>query len=91
MLRLFRKRVPDHHPHEIQLLLALEIIMGDLTALNAAVAANTTAVSDVSAAVAALRTETDQAGIDAATQQITTNNSALSALVTPPSTVAVSS
>jgi hypothetical protein len=70
---------------DIQLLLALELIMGDLTALNAAVAANTSAVADVTAAVNALRTATDQAGIDAATAQVTTNNAALAALVTTPS------
>lgn len=85
MLEKFRRRVPERHPMDIQLLLALELIMGDLTALNAAVAANTSAVADVTAAVNALRTATDQAGIDAATAQVTTNNAALAALVTTPS------
>ena len=86
MLDWFRKRVPDHHPMDIQILLALELIMGDLTALNAEVAANTQNVADVTAAVAALRSATDQAGIDAAAAQLSTNNAALKALVTPAST-----
>lgn len=57
--------------------------MGDLTALNAAVAANTQAVADVTAIVGALRTDTDQAGIDAATAQVVSNNTALEALKPP--------
>jgi hypothetical protein len=74
------------HENEFQklFLLALERIMADLTALNAAVAANTAAVADVQAVVAGLQTSTDQAGVDAATAQITTNNAALEALKTPP-------
>jgi hypothetical protein len=64
----------------------LERIMGDLTNLNAAVAANTQAVTDVTTAVNNLKAEVaagaaaDQAGIDAATAQIQTNNTALEAL-----------
>lgn len=87
MLSLFRKRVPRHHSHELKILLALEAIMGDLTALNAAVAANTAAVADVTAVVNALKADTDQTAIDAATTQITTNNAALEALkpITPAS------
>lgn len=83
MLGFFRQRVPDKHPMDIQILLALELIMGDLTALNAAVAANTAAVADVTAVVNALRTATDQVAIDAATAQVTTNNAALAALNPP--------
>ena len=84
MLDIFFQRVPRDHSHEHTVLLALELIMGDLTALNAAVAANTTAVSDVTAVVNALRTATDQVAIDAATAQVTTNNTALEALKPPP-------
>lgn len=84
MLEWFHKKVPKHHSHELKILLALEAIMGDLTALNTAVAANTQAVTDVTAAVNALKATTDQAGIDAATAQVTTNNLALEALVAPP-------
>jgi hypothetical protein len=93
MLDLFYARIPEHHPHELKVLLAFEQIlanqekiMGDLTALTAAVADNTAKVADVTAAVAALRSSTDQAGIDAAAKQISENNSALAALVTPAST-----
>jgi len=68
----------------VLVLRSLEKIMADLTALNAAVAANTAAVADVQAVVAGLQTSTDQAGVDAATAQITTNNAALEALKTPP-------
>lgn len=67
--------------------------MGDLTALQAAVTANTKAVSDISAKVATLEATVgstlDQTGIDAATAQIVLNNTTLENLVTPPSTVAV--
>lgn len=90
MLEWFHKKVPPHHSHELKILLALEAIMGDLTALNTAVAANTQAVTDVTAAVNALKATTDQAGIDAATAQVTTNNAALEALVAPPVTPASS-
>ena len=45
MLFLLRTRVPEHHPLDIQILLALELIMGDLTALNSAIAANTAGVA----------------------------------------------
>lgn len=61
----------------------LEIIMADLTRLNAAVAANTAAV----AAVVAALSVNDQAAIDAAATQIETNNTALTTAITPPSTV----
>ncbi len=91
MLDLFYTRVPDHHPFETKILLALEIIMGDLTALNAAVAANTQAVADTTTMVTALRTATDQAGIDAATKQIADNNAALAGLQPPPPVTPVSS
>ena len=87
MLDVFRQRVPDTHSMEIQILLALELIMGDLTALNAAVAANTAAVADVTAVVNALRTATDQVAIDAATTQVVANNAALEALKPPPVTL----
>lgn len=85
MLDVFYARIPEHHrnqPHEVQILLALEIIMGDLTALTAAVSANTAAVADVTATVGSLRAETDQAGIDAAAKQIADNNAALAKLTT---------
>lgn len=88
MLIQFYQRVPRDHSFEHTVLLALEIIMGDLTALTEAVAANTAAVADVTALVNDLRSATDQAGIDAAAAQISTNNAALAALkpvVTPPS------
>lgn len=62
----------------------LEAIMADLTKLNAAVAANTQAVTDVQAVVAGLQSATDQAGVDAATTAIETNTAALEALKTPP-------
>ncbi len=91
MLGFFYTRVPDHHPFETQVLLALEIIMGDLSALNAAVAANTQAVADTTTMVTALRTATDQAGIDAATKQIADNNAVLAGLQPPPPVTPVSS
>jgi len=90
MLDLFYARIPEHHPHELKILLALELIMGDLTALNAAVADNTAKVADVTAVVNALRTATDQVAIDAATAQVVTNNTALAALNPPPVTTASS-
>lgn len=90
MLEWFHKKVPKHHSHELKILLALEAIMGDLTALNAAVAANTAAVTDVTAVVTALRADTDQTAIDAATAQVVTNNAALEALKPPPVVVASS-
>lgn len=64
-----------------------ERIMADTTKLTAAVAANTQAVTDVQAVVAALRSGDDQAAIDAAATQVETNNAALNALkpVTAPS------
>ena len=86
MLDLFYARIPEHHPHDLKILLALEIIMGDLTALNAAVADNTAKVADVTAVVNALRTATDQVAIDAAAAQVVTNNAALAALNPPPVT-----
>jgi len=89
MLDLFYARIPEHHPHELKILLALEQIMGDLTALNAAVADNTAKVADVTAVVTALRTATDQVAIDAATAQVVTNNASLAAL-NPPLTPASS-
>ena len=55
--------------------------MADLTALNAAVADNTTAVAAVGAEVAALNSGSDQAGIDSAAAQIAQNNTNLDALV----------
>lgn len=58
-------------------------IMADLTRLNSAVAANTTAVADVSALVVALQSSTDQTGIDAAATQIEANNTALNGLKPP--------
>jgi hypothetical protein len=97
MLDLLYARIPEHHPHDIKVLLALEQIlanqekiMGDLTALSAAVADNTAKVAEVTAHVAALKTATDQAGIDAAAAQLVTNNAALASL-SAPSTVGVSS
>lgn len=84
MLESFHKRVREHHSHELKILLALEIIMVDLSNLNAAVAANTAAVSAVAAEVALLNSGANQAAIDAAATQITTNNAALNALVPPP-------
>jgi hypothetical protein len=93
MLELLYAKVPEHHDHDLKVLLAFEliltnqeIIMGDLTALQSAVTANTAAVADVTATVNALRTATDQAGIDAAAKQVSDNNAALAALsVTPAS------
>jgi len=61
--------------------------MGDLTALTAAVAENTAKVADVAATVASLKSETDQAGIDAAAAQISTNNAALAGLTASSTTV----
>lgn len=58
-------------------------IMADLTALNAAVAANTQAVADVKAAFDALAAK-DQPAIDAAAAAITANNDALKAIVPAP-------
>ena len=86
MLEDFRHRVPDWHPMDIQILLALELIMGDLTALTAAIVANTAAVADVTTVVTALRTATDQVAIDAATTQVVANTAALEALKPPPVT-----
>lgn len=63
-------------------------IMADVTRLNAAVAANTAAVADVQAVVAALQSADDQVAVDAAATQIETNTAALEALkpvVTAPS------
>lgn len=62
--------------------------MADLTALTAAVAANTQAVTDMQALVTSLKAEvatlqasaTDQSGVDAETTQITTNTASLEAL-----------
>jgi hypothetical protein len=79
------------------------IIMGDFTALNAAlaslssaVAANTAAVSGVTTLVGSLTATTDQAQVDAATTsvsaavtQVNTNTANLNTL-SHPSTVAVS-
>jgi len=90
MLDFFYQRVPRDHSHEHTVLLALEIIMGDLTALNAAVTDNTAKVADVTAVVNALRTATDQVAIDAATTQVAANNASLAAL-NPPVVVPVSS
>ena len=76
----------DEASFQSLVLRTLEKFMGDLTNLNAAVAANTQAVSDVTAAVTTLKSEVaagaaaDQAAIDAATAQITANNTALEAL-----------
>lgn len=67
----------------VLVLRSLEKIMADLTKLNAAVAANTQAVTDVQAVVAGLSTGSDQAGVDAAAEQIATNTAALEALKTP--------
>lgn len=60
-------------------------IMADLTALTAAVEANTKAVADVKAAFDALASR-DQPAIDTAAAQIAANNAALAAIVTPAST-----
>jgi hypothetical protein len=90
MVSPFRQRVPSHHPMDVQILLALELIMGDLTALNAAVADNTTAVIAVAALVATLKSATDQAAIDAATTQVVANNATLAGLTPPPVTPASS-
>lgn len=65
----------------------LEIIMADLTRLNAAVAANTEAVALVSAKIDELTSASDQPAIDAAATQIEANNEAMKAKVTPVSTV----
>lgn len=65
----------------------LEAIMADLTRLNAAVSAQSSAISAVAAAIDALKAADNQAAVDAAATQIEANNTALSALVTPPSTV----
>jgi hypothetical protein len=76
----------DEASFQSLVLRTLEKFMGDLTSLNAAVAANTQAVSDVTAAVTTLKSEVaagaaaDQAAIDAATAQITANTTALEAL-----------
>lgn len=59
--------------------------MADLSALNAAIEANTRAVNEVVTAFHALAAH-DQPAIDAAAAAITANNAALSALVTPAST-----
>lgn len=83
MLDIFYQRVPRDHSFEHTVLLALEMIMGDLTALNAAVTDNTAKVADVTAVVNALRTATDQVAIDAATTQVVANNAALAALNPP--------
>jgi hypothetical protein len=70
-------------------------IMGDLTALNAAmvtlnsaVAANTAAVASAASLIASLKTATDQAEIDAVTTQVGTvttkvnaNNATIAALL----------
>ena len=89
----------DMDERELQMLVlqALEKIMADLTNLNAAVAANTQAVTDMQALITSLKAEiatqastiatlqsgtTDQAGVDADTTQITTNTAALEALKT---------
>jgi hypothetical protein len=78
-----------HHLTEdekfVLIMQTLEKIMADTTALTAAVAANTAAVTDVQAVVGGLRSSDDQAAVDAATAQITTNTAALEALKTPPS------
>src|SRR6266478_3065988 len=64
--------------------------MADLSNLQAALAANTQAISDVQAQVAALKAAsgTDQAAIDALTAQLATNNTAMEALKPPPVTPA---
>ena len=74
----------DDHEFKKLVLLALETFMADLTKLNAAVAANTQAVTDVTAVVAGLQSGSDQAGVDAAAAQIETNTAALEALKAPP-------
>jgi hypothetical protein len=59
-----------------------EKLMADLTALTAAVAANTTAVNS---AVAALTADgSEPAALAALTAQLTANNTALTNAVTPP-------
>jgi hypothetical protein len=83
MLDLFYARIPEHHPHDLKILLALEQIMSDLTALQAAVTDNTAKVTEVTTHVAALKSATDQAGIDAAAAQLAINNKTLADLVTP--------
>ena len=61
-------------------------IMADFTALNAAVAANTTETAAVVTAFNGLKASAaDQASVDAATAAIVANNAALTALVTPSS------
>ena len=75
----------DDNEYKRLVLLSLETIMADLTKLNAAVAANTQAVTDVQAVVSGLQAgAADQAGVDAATAQIETNTAALEGLKTPP-------
>lgn len=86
MLDIFYERVPRDHSFEHTVLLALEIIMADLSKLNDSVTANTQAVADVTAVVNALNSGSDQVGIDAAATQIGVNNAALKLLVPPPVT-----
>lgn len=68
----------------------LRRLMVDFTALNAAVAANTQAVTDVGTRVAALEatlgSSAAQTAIDAATGQVSANNVALAAIVPAPVT-----
>lgn len=88
--RSSRKFDMDDVQLKILVLEALEKFMADLTALNAAVAANTQAVTDMQALITSLKAQiatleasnTDQAGVDADTQQITANTTALEALKT---------
>jgi hypothetical protein len=79
----------DEQKYTFLTLAALERIMGDVTKLTAAVAANTQAVTDTQTLVSGLQAQiaaggssdsTDQAAIDAATAQIETNTAALEAL-----------
>lgn len=82
-----RRRLPSHATlvHTVQGLLNQQRqLMADLTALQAAVSANTSAVEDIKTLVAALQASgTDQAAIDAVTSQISTNTAALEALKPP--------
>ncbi len=80
-----RKFDMDEHEYRRLVIQTLEIIVADLTALNAAIAANTQATTDITAAFTTFRAEVaaggaDQASVDAATKQISDNTAALEAI-----------
>jgi uncharacterized protein YoxC len=74
----------------VEILRHQRAIMTDLSKLQTSVDANTKAVADVGAEVAALKSADNQTAVDAITAQVDTNNKALTDLLPPPVTAASS-